>query len=241
MEAKTPISVPKYTTDGTPAFTGGVYVAGGDVNGDGFADIICGADAGGGPNVSVFSGRDASRLMSFFAYDPAFTGGVRVAAGDVTGDGLDDIIAGPGAGGGPNVTVFKGANGSLLASYFAFDPAFTAGIYVATADLNGDGTAEVISGAGEGGGPNITVFGTIITKPTLVLNFLAFDTVFGGGVRVAAGDLNADGIPDIIAGAGPGGGPQVQVYNGSNASLLDAFFAFAPAFSGGIYVAAVAR
>src|SRR5207244_983077 len=114
---------------------GGVNVAVGDVNGDGFADIIIGADAGGGPNVSVFSGKNGSRLLSFFAYDPNFTGGVRVAAGDVNGDGKADVVCGAGPGGGPNVTVFSGADGSLLASFFTLDPNFTAGIYVAAADV----------------------------------------------------------------------------------------------------------
>ena len=78
-------------------------MAAGDVNGDGHADIITGAGAGGGPHVSVFSGTDLSILASFFAYDPAFTGGVTVAAGDVNGDGLADIVTGAGAGGGPHV------------------------------------------------------------------------------------------------------------------------------------------
>src|SRR5207247_1933899 len=88
-------------------FTGGVYVAAGDINGDGFADILCGADAGGGPNVTVVSGKDGSRLLSFFPYDPAFSGGVRVAAGDVDGDGVAEIVTGAGPGGGPNVTVYR--------------------------------------------------------------------------------------------------------------------------------------
>jgi hypothetical protein len=52
-------------------------VAAGDVNGDGFADIITGAGPGGGPIVMVFHGRDRSAI-GFYAYDPAFRGGVTV-------------------------------------------------------------------------------------------------------------------------------------------------------------------
>lgn len=77
-----------------PHFTGEVRVACGDLNGDGYDDVICAAGPGGGPNVTAFSGRDGSRLCSFFAYDPAFTGGVFVAAADLNGDGYDDIICG---------------------------------------------------------------------------------------------------------------------------------------------------
>src|SRR5207248_1324751 len=125
------------------AGTGGVSVAAGDINADGFDDIIAGAGAGGGPNVIVFSGKDGSLLRNFFAYDSAFTGGVTVAAGDVDGDGRFEIITGAGPGGGPNVGIFDG-DAQRMASFFAFDPAFTGGVYVATGRVRGIGFASII-------------------------------------------------------------------------------------------------
>src|SRR5207248_11335793 len=74
-----------------PGWGGGIFVAAGDINGDGKADIITGADAGGGPHVKGFSGAEGPLLASFMAFAPTFGGGVRVAAGDVNGDGRDDI------------------------------------------------------------------------------------------------------------------------------------------------------
>src|SRR5439155_22843059 len=114
----------------TPSFTGGVTVAYGDVNGDGVADIITGT-ASGSSEVKVFDGKTLSQFRDFLAYDPAFTGGVYVAAGDVNGDGFDDIITGAGPGGGPNVKVFDGKTGSVLMNFFAFSPSFTGGVTVA--------------------------------------------------------------------------------------------------------------
>src|SRR5262249_2903501 len=155
-----------------PAFRGGVYVAAADVNGDCSADIIVGAGAGGGPQVKVFSGKDGSLLMSFMAYDVNFHGGVTVAAGDVNGDGKADVITGAGPGGGPHVEVFSGATGGLLESFMAYDPAFRGGVYVAAGDLNGDGSADIITGPGAGGGPNVRAFNG--RTGALMGNFLAY-------------------------------------------------------------------
>jgi uncharacterized protein (TIGR03118 family) len=218
------------------SFTGGVFVAVGDVNGDGFADIITGADAGGGPHVKVFSGKDGSLLRSFLAYAPNFFGGVRVAAGDTTGDGFADIITGAGPGGGPHVQVFSGKDNALLQSFMAYTSNFTGGVYVAAGDVNGDGRADVITGAGAGGGPHVEVFSG--QDGSLLRSFLAYDPTFTGGVRVGAtGDTNGDGAAEVITGAGPTGGPHVKVFNdGNGLAVLDSFFALDAAFHGGLFV-----
>ena len=216
-------------------FRGGVYVAAGDVNGDGKADIIVGPDQGAPPLVRVFDGASGNTLQSFFAYSPMFTGGVRVAAGDVNNDGRADIITGAGAGGGPHVKVFSGNGFGLLQSFFAYGANFLGGVNVAAGDVNGDGRADIISGAGPGGGPHVKVFSGDSLQ--LLQSFLAYDAAFMGGVRVAAGDVNGDGFADIIAGAGPGGGPHVKVFDSHNLNLLHSFFAYEPNFTGGIFVA----
>ena len=101
------------TIDAFPGFLGGMSVTLGDVNGDGIADVIAGAGPGGGPHVKVFNGTDFSELASFLAFDPGFTGGVHVAAGDINGDGRADLIVGAGAGAAPHVRVFSGADGPV--------------------------------------------------------------------------------------------------------------------------------
>jgi hypothetical protein len=97
------------------AFTGpdattlrnGVFVAAGDVDGDGFADLIAGGGPGGGPRVLTISGRilmtagvaaaQAAPLMNFFvAGNEADRGGVRVAAVDSDGGNRADVVVGSG-------------------------------------------------------------------------------------------------------------------------------------------------
>ena len=219
-----------------PAFPGGVNVAAGDVNGDGLADIITGAGPGGGPHVRIWSGADFSELGGFFAYNPAFPGGVKVAAADVNGDGLADIITGAGPGGGPHVRIWSGADFSELGGFFAYDPAFPGGVNVAAADVNGDGLADIITGVGPGGGPHVRIWsGADFSE---LFGFFAYDPAFPGGVNVAAGDVDGDGLADIITGVGPGGGPHVRIWSGADFSELFGFFAYDPAFPGGVNVAA---
>lgn len=235
-----------------PAFIGGVNVAVGDVNNDGISDILCAAGPGGGPEVKVISGKDGAVLFDKFVFDPAFIGGVSMAAGDINGDGFDDIIAGAGAGGGPNVIVFSGKDGSLLRSFFAYDPAFTGGLTVAAGDVDGNGRFEIITGAGPGGGPNVGIFDSDAQR---MASFFAFDPAFTGGVNVATGRVRGIGFASIICGAGAGGGPTVSTFQANSmhvgamdmntaqaqghsleVSLVSGFFAYAPSFTGGVRV-----
>jgi hypothetical protein len=211
----------------------GVFVAAGDVNGDGYADVITGADAGGGPHVKVFSGRDGSVLYSFFAYAADMFSGVRVAAGDVDGDGYADIITGAGAGGGPHVKVFSGADGSLLRSFFAYGTTFYGGVYVASADVDGDGKADIITGAGAGGGPHVEVFGG--ADGSLRASFFAYGATFFGGVRVGALS-GTNGRAAILTAAGPGGGPHARVFDGLTQALMDSFFAYDASVTSGVFI-----
>src|SRR5207253_7112711 len=78
--------------------------------------FVTAADAGGGPDVKALAA-DGTFVDGFFAYDQHFTGGVRVAVGDVNGDGSPDVICAAGPGGGPNVLVLNGKDGSTLYNF----------------------------------------------------------------------------------------------------------------------------
>jgi hypothetical protein len=175
-----------------PGFTGGVFVACGDVDGDGSPELVTGADAGGASHVRVLRWQPADPagvvpVVEFFAYDPAFRGGVRVAVGNVDGSDRGSIVLATGPGGGPHVRVVKLAGGGLLdlASFYAFDPGFRGGVFVAAGNVGGDARAEIVAGAGPGGAPHVRVF-TGAGGDTGV-GFMAYDPGFAGGVIVAVG------------------------------------------------------
>ncbi len=206
------------------------------------AMFVTAAGPGGGPHVKVFK---SSGIKEFFAFGGGFIGGVRLATGDVTGDGVSDIITAAGPGGGPDVRVFDGVtlmqiNGPL-GDFYAYPGNFTGGVYVAVADLDGDNRANIITGPGQGGGPNVRVFRS--SDGAMIRNFYAYPGGFAGGVRVAAADVNGDGTPDIITSPGPGGGPDVRVFDGTTNGMtipgpLGDFYAYPGNFTGGVYVAA---
>ncbi|MCI0681759.1 MAG: FG-GAP-like repeat-containing protein, partial [Gemmataceae bacterium] len=217
-----------------PGQTSGVWVAAGDVNGDGRADIIVGANDGFAPSVKVFSGSNGSLLHSFTISDMDSTSGVRVAAGDVNGDGHADIIAAAGAGQRSLVCVVDGATGQKLRDFFAYDQGFLGGVYVAAGDLSGDGLADIITGPGAGHAPLVRVFRG--TDTASLDNFLAADPAFTGGVRVAAFDANGDTYADITAAAGPGAGI-VRWFDGLTKSQLGQAAPYGAGFSQGVFVA----
>jgi FG-GAP-like repeat len=211
--------------------------------------VVTGADVGGGPEVKAFDAATGALQFDFLAYSPLFTGGVRVAVADVSGDGIPDIITAPGAGGGPDVRVFDGTSGRQIDGFYAFSRLFSGGVYVAVGDFNRDGFADIVTAADAGGGPQVKVFdGRTLTyahTAVAVASFYAYSRFFTGGVRVAVGDINGDGIPDLITAPGVGGGPDVRVFNGAalntaspTADIMREFYAFSPSLLGGVFVAA---
>ena len=168
-------------------FDGGVRVGTGDFTGDGIPDVVTAPGPGRAPRIKVFDGTTGDQISgavgSFLAYSPTFEGGVHVAAADVNGDGMNDVVTGAVVSTGARVRAFSGADGSVIADFIVSGSAFDNGIKVAAADISGDGKAEVVVGAGIGGGGLVRTYdpltGTMLSVP--LGNFRAFGTSYSGG------------------------------------------------------------
>lgn len=247
-----------------PSYRGGLFVALADLQGDGSRDIIVSPDQGGGGRVTVFdlSGGQARTMANFFGIDdPSFRGGARVAASDIDGDGRDDIVVAAGFGGGPRVAIFNGSTVSggnptrLVSDFFAFDGADVSnlrnGVYVAAGDLTGDGRADLVFGAGPGGGPRVFALsgaslmaGVAVAKAQPLANFFAYGASERGGVRPSISDVDGDGKSDLIVGSGERVPAAVKVYRSATGSwsggdpgngTIYEPFGFSP-ISDGVYV-----
>jgi hypothetical protein len=235
------------------SFAGGVFLAAGDFNQDGRDDIVITPDQGGGPRVKVleFSGAQTLTLADFFGInDPNFRGGARPAVGDVNGDGTPDLVVAAGFGGGPRVSVIDGttvttgaAKRSLSADFFAFEPGLRNGAYVAVGDVDGDGSGDLIFGAGPGGGPRVLALsgktlvaagpGTALANP--LANLFAGDPSQRGGVRVSARDLNGDGKAELVTGDGQDGTAQLYQPRPGGLTATQTFAPFTDVLDG-VYV-----
>jgi hypothetical protein len=243
-------------------FSGSSVSAAGDINGDGVDDLIIGAHgadpngndragesyvvfgaagvgAGGAINLSSLNGSNGFVLNGIDAYDSS---GLPVScAGDINGDGVDDLIigadradpngntwagesyvvfggAGVGAGGAIELSSLSGANGFVLSGIDAYDQS---GRSVSGAgDINGDGVDDLIIGAyradpnGNGsagesyvvfGAANVGAGGAIELSSLNGANGFVLNGIDAGdlsGVSVSgAGDVNGDGVDDLIIGA----------------------------------------
>lgn len=179
--------------------------------------------AAGLPAVVTIRNQDGSVRFTVPVFGDGFAGGVRVGVGDTDQDGDQDVIATPGQGGAPVVLRIDPTTGQVVQRVTVFEDTFRGGLYLKVADATGLGFDQVLVGAGNTGGPRVTLLD--LKRNVVLQNFFAGDFTTRGGVSVDAGKVFADRGTTIVTGMGPGAGPMVGFFDPSTGATLGSFAA----------------
>lgn len=219
-----------------PEFIGGIDVACGDLTGDKVDEIVVAVASKEQAHIKVYQAdKNKTVLSDFFAEPSEFRGGVHIATGDVDRDGIDEIVVSRGMGTRSRIRIFE-PNGTPLATIiYPFEKEYKSGADVAVGDVDGDGEDEIIVSTVRNAQAHIK---TYETNGALKASFIAFLQSFAGGVNISTMDANLDGLSEIIAGAGPGGGPHVRVFNYQGVIQNSySFYPFEKSYNQGVSIA----
>ncbi|MFH0854185.1 MAG: S8 family serine peptidase [bacterium] len=211
-------------------YLGGISIASGDVYGNGKKNILVAKSYGDTPEIRIFD-YSGNLKLKFLAYSENFKGGVNICAGDIDGDGIDEIITGAGFSGGPHIRIFD-SNGNIKSQFFAYAENFKGGVKVASGDIDGDGIDEIISGAGKGGRSHIRIFNM---TGKIKAQFFAYNQDFYGGINVSCGDIDNNGVDDIIVAPLSEGNSHIRIFDAAGI-VKGEFFSFEENFYGGVNI-----
>jgi FG-GAP-like repeat/FG-GAP repeat len=211
----------------------GAFVATGDTNGDGRAEIVDGLDAGCCTTLHVVDAATGSELSGFFPFGDRSDVGARVAAADLNGDGKAELLALPLDG--TRIDAFAPSGGGPFRSFEPFGDERIGTVTMTAANVLGGARDEVIAAAPTAAGAQVKILDP--QSGATLASLFPFGSALVSRVEVAAGDVNGDGRTDIVLVAQRSEGTQVKAVDLQGHELAS-FFVLDPAIVPGASIAA---
>lgn len=192
-------------------FTGGLNVACGDLDGDGTAEIVA-AGSRGAASVAVYR-YDGRRIFSFQPYGRSFNGGITVAV--LRGTSSLQIVTAPESGTKPERR-FTLQGKQVGSSFFPFGRSYGGGISLGAGDVDGIGAGYVLMAQLSAKKPRVRVYAS---DGAYLRQFTPFAVKGLTGVNIAVGDVNGDGVSDVVAVPASKNSAMVRMFDGHGGSL----------------------
>lgn len=237
------------------SYKGGVYVATGDIVGDGHVDLICSTGGGtvGTVKVYEFINGGMQLIDTLKPFGANYTGGIDIAAGNVTGvevtfgnaTATDQLVCGM-ATGGSTVNVYSYDNYDPtnklyeVRTFKAYPASYKGGVTLAVADIDTSGAnnyASIITGMATTL-PEVAIWNVVNPTVELQAEYMAFNTqlpAYRNGINVAAGDTIAERGAQIyvnLRGTGI-----IRAFDGQTSAILTTFTTYPPAYGGMVNMA----
>lgn len=273
-------------------FKGGVDVAVADVDGDGLGDIVAAQHITGQGYIKIYKYSSKKVINSFRSFPNWFSGGINIAAGDVTGDSKAEIIVGTELKNTARVRVFSKGGTLLNQEFYPYGTNYTGGVDVAVGDVVAGGKKELVTAANSDavariktyslGSPNVKsetqsavpsqlayadasvgtnslqlaekqqerlvqiaerlnaqkAFAATLVRERLLNEFVAFGEGFKGGANVAVVNVDATADAEIVVGKNAYKSASVAVYSYIGQKKSFDVTPYDSIFEGGVQVAA---
>jgi hypothetical protein len=198
-------------------FSGAVQIEETDINQDGLKEFIVADKA----KIAIYA-PDLTVLKAFYPFGEKYISGVTFSIGDINGDSKPEIAVATGKGVSSLVKIFSIDGIEINKGFAPFVKSYKGGLSITLAELNKKPGKEIVISGINTTTSQIKIFSR---DGLLVGIFSAYDKTYNKGTNVSAGDLNDDGLDEIITGTSYGSAPLVKIFNGQGKLFSAPFFA----------------